>query len=165
MSLYPCAPDPQAAIVHAAKYGDTATVKRILQKGVVPDAALLSPSSHTLTAAGVLPDLLSAGLSPLGLSPLAQDTWLANAALSDPQSIARMLRAGWRMSVDTRHILESFAATRGGQWEAAVRDIQGQIGELPAGFSLTSYASRIPAGLGAARRVDAAGSRWWADDS
>ena len=32
MSLYPCAPDTQAAIVHAATYGDAATVKRILQK-------------------------------------------------------------------------------------------------------------------------------------
>ena len=151
---YPCAADPQAAIVHAAVRGDASTVRQILQSGVVPDAAVLSPSSHLLVAAGVLPDLLSAGLSPNGLSSLAQDTWVANAVFTAPHNVVRMLRDGWHMRVDTRHMLESHAALRGDPWETAVRDVRDQMGALPAGFSLTARSSRGPEGKGLPLR-------WW----
>ena len=156
---YPCAPDPQAAIVHAVVRGDAATARRILQSGVVPDAHVLSPSSHLLVAAGVLPDLLSAGLNPRGLSPLANDVWVMNAVMSDPFSVTRLLRNGWQLSQDTRHLLESYGATRGAPWASVVSEIKETLGELPAGFSLTARSSRE-----VARRVDSANSRLWRDD-
>ncbi len=86
---------------------------------------------------------MSAGLSPNNLSPLAQDTWIANAVFTSPQNVVRMLRGGWRMSVDTRHMLESHAALRGDPWETAVRDVRDHMGALPAGFSLTALSSRV----------------------
>jgi hypothetical protein len=150
---YPCAPDPQAALVHAVIHGDAAAVRQILQTGVVPDAGVLSPSSHLLVAAGVLPILLSAGLNPEGLSPLAQDVWVMNATMSDPGSVPTLLKRGWRMSQDTKHLLESFAATRGEPWAAAAAQIP-----LPAGFSLTARSSRMTDDISSARRV---GARWW----
>ena len=158
---YPCAPDPQAAIVHAVNNGDAAAVRRILQTGVVPDAQALSPSSHLLVAAGVLPDLLSAGLSPRGLSPLVQDVWAMNAAMSDPRSVPALLQRGWRMSQDTRHALESLAATRGEPWATAATQTP-----LPIGFSLTARSSRMPEDASAvSRRVEAtAMRRWWDKD-
>jgi hypothetical protein len=159
--LYPCTPDPQAALLHAVVCGDAATARRILQTGVVPDAQALSPSSHLLVAAGVLPDLLSAGLSPRGLSPLAQDVWVVNAVMSDPMSVPPLLQRGWRMSQDTKHTLESFAATRGEPWASAASQMP-----LPFGFSLTARSSRLAEDAsGASRRVGATGARWWEQDN
>ena len=158
--LYPCPPDPQAALVHAVNRGDAVAVRRILQMGVVPDAGVLSPSSHLFVAAGVLPDLLGAGLSPHGLSPLAQDVWVMNAVMSDPGSVPRLLQRGWRMSQDTKHVLESFAATRGEPWATAAAQIP-----LPAGFSLTARSIRMTQDTGSARRVGATGARWWEQDT
>jgi hypothetical protein len=145
---YPCTPDAQAAIVHAVVRGDAAAVRQILRSGVVPDAEALSSSSHLLAAAGVLPDLLSAGLSPHGLSPLAQDVWVMNAVMSDAESVPHLLQRGWRMSQDTKHTLESFAATRGEPWATVTAQCP-----LPAGFSLTARSSRVA--------EDTGGARWW----
>lgn len=120
---FPCEPNASAALVAALVRADAGRARAILRSGFVPDATMLAPQSHYAAKLGVLTDMLRAGLSGHRVSDMVSDVWMSCAVFDAPEMVPSLFQAGFHWSEHTAHFMRSFAATRGGPWAKALREV------------------------------------------